>query len=168
MWSASSTATAIRPPPEARPRRRGLWGIGLLALLAAVYCPVAVWADGNAPAPYRVIVNAGNPATTVERRYLADVFLKKVSRWPSDELIRPVDLSASSSLRRRFSDEVLKRSVAAVKSYWQQQVFSGRGVPPPELDSEEQVVRYVLDHSGAVGYVSGTAHIEGAKVLNVR
>jgi hypothetical protein len=71
-------------------------------------------------------------------------------------------------VRRRFSDEVLHRSVSEVKSYWQQRIFSGRDVPPPELDTDDQVVTYVLRHAGAVGYVSAEAALNGTKVLEVR
>jgi hypothetical protein len=62
---------------------------------------------------------------------------------------------------------VLQRSVAAVKAYWQQRIFSGRGVPPPELDSEERVVVYVLEHEGAVGYLSQVTDAKDAKVVAV-
>jgi hypothetical protein len=62
---------------------------------------------------------------------------------------------------------VLKRSVLVVKTYWQQRIFSGRGIPPPELDSDALVVEYVLKHRGAVGYVSGVCELGGAKVLTV-
>ena len=46
--------------------------------------------------------------------------------------IRPVDLRPNAATRRLFSERMLRRSVAAVRSYWQQRIFSGRGVPPPE------------------------------------
>lgn len=114
---------------------------------------------------FRVIVHPSNPVTSVDQRFLADAFLKKVTRWGHDEAIRPVDLHADSPVRRHFSDDALKRSVAAVKNYWQQLVFSGRGIPPPEMDSDEQVVKFVLRNPGAIGYVSGTANVEGAKVV---
>jgi hypothetical protein len=118
--------------------------------------------------PYRVIVNPANPTTVVERRFLAEAFLKKTTRWGSGDVIRPVDLEPESAVRRRFTHEILNRSVGAVKNYWQQMIFTGRDVPPPELSSDEEVVRYVLKHAGAVGYVSGTADIGTAKVIAVR
>jgi hypothetical protein len=117
---------------------------------------------------YRVITHPGNQATTVDRKFLAEAYLKKVSRWPGAEPLRPVDQLPESAVRRQFSDEVIKRPVTTVKSYWQQQVFSGRDVPPPELENDEAVVRYVLRHPGALGYVSGAAPLEGAKMLTVR
>jgi hypothetical protein len=117
---------------------------------------------------FRVIANPANPTNVVEQKFLVDAFLKKISRWPSGSVIRPVDQRPDSPVRRRFSEEVLKRPLAAVKSYWQQLVFSGRDVPPPELDSEEEVVRYVLRHAGGLGYVSADANLGGAKVVTVR
>jgi hypothetical protein len=63
---------------------------------------------------------------------------------------------------------MLGRPVAAVRSYWQQQIFSGRGIPPPELDGDQAVVKFVLQNEGAIGYVSGNAELGAAKVLAVR
>ena len=120
------------------------------------------------PMAFRLVVNDKNPVTSVERKFLEDAFLKKVSRWSTGKLIRPVDLSPGSAARAQFSQEILRRSVGAVKSYWQQLIFSGRDVPPPEVDTEEEVVRYVINHDGAVGYVSEGAAANGTKILTVR
>lgn len=117
---------------------------------------------------YRVIAHPDNPSSSVERTFLADAFLKKTTRWRHGETIRPVDLTADAPARRRFSDDVLNRSVATVRSYWQQLIFSGRGVPPPELDGDADVLRYVRKYPGAVGYVSGSANVAAVKVLTVR
>ena len=117
---------------------------------------------------YEIIVNAKNPTGNVDRQLLADVFLKKVTNWPDGSVVRPADLAPSSAIRRRFTGEVLRRSIAEVKSYWQQRIFSGRDVPPPEFDNDEEAVSYVLKYDGAVAYVSGDADLRGAKVLAVR
>jgi ABC-type phosphate transport system substrate-binding protein len=117
---------------------------------------------------FRIIVSPDNPVSSVDRRFLADVYLKRTTRWSNDEAVRPVDLGPGSPIRRGFSDDVLKRSVSAVKSYWQQMVFSGRGVPPPELDNDGEVVRFVLKNRGAVGYVSSGADVAGAKIVPLR
>jgi hypothetical protein len=123
---------------------------------------------GASSGTFRVIANPANPTNVVEQKFVVDAFLKKISRWPSGSVIRPADQRPDSPVRRRFSEEVLKRPLPAVKSYWQQAVFSGRDVPPPELDSEEEVVRYVLRHAGGLGYVSADANLGGAKVVTVR
>jgi len=142
--------------------------LALLASLAASWIGRgSALADARAP-DFRVIVHPKNPTDSASRTFLTDAFLKKKTRWDDGEAIRPVDREPKASVRQKFSKSVLKRSVAAVRSYWQQRIFSGRGVPPPELDSDEDVVSYVLEHRGAVGYVSGTAELHGAKVVKVR
>src|SRR5579872_1194003 len=134
-----------------RPPRRTL--SLTLATLATALLAVAGGARPQAASPpnYRLIVNPQNAAATVDRKFVADVFLKKVTRWPNGELARPVDLAPEAAARGHFSDEVLHRSVSAVKSYWQQLVFTGRDVPPPELDHDEDVIRYVLRFPGGIG-----------------
>jgi ABC-type phosphate transport system substrate-binding protein len=145
---------------------RGFTYVVFLSLvLTALGRPVAESAAAPPEAAVHVIVHPRNPIASMDRKFVADVFLKNVTRWPNDSAIRPVDLRPHSPARSTFTKEVLKRSVDAVRAYWQQRIFSGRGVPPPELESEDAVVSYVLTHEGAIGYVSAHLDLEGAKVL---
>jgi ABC-type phosphate transport system substrate-binding protein len=116
-------------------------------------------------AVFQVIVHPSNSMTSLPREFLADAFFKRTTRWHDGQAIRPVDLAPGSSVRRVFSDSVLKRSVGAVRSYWQQRIFSGRDLPPPELDSDDAVLRYVAKSPGAIGYVSAAAKVANAKVV---
>jgi ABC-type phosphate transport system substrate-binding protein len=155
-----------RRPPTSEPRLR-IFAAALLLLWVALV-GVSTRSFAEASPGYQVIVNPGNPVASLDRSFLEDAFLKKIVHWPSDETIRPVDLGPGSPTRHLFSQSVLRRSVDAVKGYWQQRIFSGRDVPPPELDSDDEVVRYVMKYGGAVGYVSSTASIGGAKAVLVR
>jgi len=138
-----------------------------LSFIAIVVLLLSVSALAQAPT-YRVIVHPSNPATSFSRDSLTEAFLKKVSRWPDGEVIRPVDLRSRSPVRREFAEHVLRRSMAAVRSYWQQLIFSGRNIPPLELDSDAAVVAYVQKNRGAIGYVSGEAKVDGVKVVSIR
>jgi ABC-type phosphate transport system substrate-binding protein len=146
--------------------------VALLCWLTLAASSALLWAPrgarGGSPPPYQVIVNPNNPTPPVDRHFVEDAFLKKITNWPGGGAIRPVDLPAGSPVRRRFSEEVLLRSVEAVRGYWEQRIFSGRDVPPPELDNEEDVVKYVLKYEGAVGYVSGATKLEGPRVLVIQ
>jgi len=134
-----------------------------LVVLALVLAP-AVAAE---PIALHVIVNAKNPAKSVDKREVAEAFLKKRTRWDDDSAILPVDLNQKSSVRERFSRDLLGRDVASVRRYWAQIVFSGRGVAPPELGSEADVVKYVAAHAGAIGYVASGTDLTGVKVVEV-
>jgi ABC-type phosphate transport system substrate-binding protein len=156
--------------PGAAARRRSI-AIGVSIALAAVLKTVSPGAFAQAPAArptYRVIVHPSNATVSVDPRFVAQAFLKKIRRWPDGETIQPVDLDQNSPVRSHWSNDVLSRSVEAVRIYWQQMIFSGRELPPPEMRSDEDVVSYVLRRPGSIGYVSIGANLHGAKVLEVR
>jgi ABC-type phosphate transport system substrate-binding protein len=135
---------------------------GILLFMLSHFC------EAESSTSFHIIVNANNSVTTLDRKSLSEIFLKKVTRWPDGELTQPADLSQDSNVRSRFSDEIMGRPIAGVKNYWQQRIFSGRDVPPPELISDEDVIKYVMRHPGGIGYVSNAADLRNVKVLNVR
>jgi ABC-type phosphate transport system substrate-binding protein len=138
-----------------------------LALLAGL---LALTAD-PAPTPaqdFAVIVNVANPVSTLSKDEVAKLFLKKTIAWKSGASASPVELPATAKVRESFAREVLNKSVAQVRSYWQQQIFSGRDVPPPEKPTEDDVLAFVRANPNAIGYVSRTANMgRGVKVVSL-
>lgn len=122
------------------------------------------------PTTFAVIVHGKSRVRTLDKKTVTDIFLKKRTQWSDDSVVMPVDLQKSSAVRRVFSETVLNRSVESVRTYWNRQVFSGRGVPPPELESDDAVIAYVAKHPGAIGYVSGATSLKdtNVKLVEVR
>ena len=117
---------------------------------------------------FTVIVNAANPVASMQKTEVAKLFLKKTTAWESGQVVSPVELPAAAKAREAFAHSVLNKSIAQVKSYWQQQIFSGRDVPPPEKQTENDVVAFVRSNPGAIGYVSKGMDIgRGVKALSV-
>lgn len=143
-------------------RRRTFIQLGLL--LVPIGRRVATADQGPA---FTVIVNPDNPVTEVDRALLRDAFLKRATEWSNGATIRPIDLTRRFPIRDRFTRDVLKKTPSQLKSYWNQQIFSGKGVPPPEADAVADVIAYVLDHPGGVGYVPATADVGDAKPVQV-
>jgi ABC-type phosphate transport system substrate-binding protein len=142
--------------------------VSIVALLtAASAAALSVRADPQRPG-YQIVCNPNNPATAVDRQFVQDAFLKKIRAWPTGDGTRPVDLAPTSPVRRHFSQEVLRRPVEAVRIFWQQRIFSGRDLPPPEVGNDAEVIKFVLRDRGAIGYVSAGAALNGAKVLSLR
>jgi ABC-type phosphate transport system substrate-binding protein len=148
------------------PRTLRVWSRGGIALLGAslAFGPVLVAQE----AEYKVIVPESNPLTSISAAELSKLFLKKVTRWSDDNPARPVDLDDLSPVREQFSRGVHKKALSAVLAYWRQQIFSGSGLPPPEKGSDAEVMRYVKETPGAVGYVSARAPLaDGLRVMKV-
>jgi len=128
-----------------------------LTLIALTLAVVALTAPVAAQdKDFVVIVNAFNPFITIRADDLSRIFLKKSATWSNGQAAQPVDQPEGSTLRRRFTARVLNRDTGSVKSYWQQQVFSGRAIPPPALDTDAAVLEFVRQHPYGVGYVSAS------------
>ena len=174
MPGARRAATPSRPTPASRIdaeirgavlRRRARllsWGAVVLLAATAVAQPPAVAQQGAAP--FKLVVNAGNPVASLSKDQASKLFYRKQRAWPSGEAVVPVDLVEQSPVRKAFSSRVLGKDAAAVKGYWQQMIFTGKGVPPIEKATEAEALAFVAATPGAVGYVAaGTPLPAGVK-----
>jgi ABC-type phosphate transport system substrate-binding protein len=136
-------------------------------------CAVALFAVAASAATamaqdFKVIVNAANSTESLSADVAAKLFLKQSSKFPNGTPATPVDLAKGSPVRAAFSKAVLNRPVASVETYWQQQIFSGKDVPPAAKASDDEVVTFVKANPGAIGYVSAGASTAGVKVVDVK
>ncbi len=136
----------------------------LLAVLvtAPFFGPGAVEAQG-----FQVVAHSSVPVSEITKSELSRVFQKRSNRIQGTAVV-PVDLGRDSAVRESFSQAVHGRSASAIESFWQQQVFSGREVPPDQMASDAAVLAFVNSTPGAIGYVSSGASVSGgAKVLRI-
>jgi hypothetical protein len=140
------------------------WGAVALLAIVAVAQPPAFAEQQQASAPFKLIVNASNPVTALTKEQAAKLFYKKQRAWPNGDAAVPVDLVEQSPVRQAFSARVLGKDAGAMKGYWQQVIFTGKGVPPIEKASEPEAIAYVAATPGAVAYVApGTPLPAGVK-----
>ncbi len=133
----------------------------LAAALAAL--PAAALA-----AEFVLVANPSVSAAAISRAEASRMFLRLQTAWPEGGNVKPVDQAKTSPVRDAFSREVLGKSVAAVEQFWTQAIFSGRAVPPVEKRSDADVLAYVRETPGAIGYVSAAAPTEGVKRIGLK
>jgi ABC-type phosphate transport system substrate-binding protein len=135
----------------------------ILAVLLASTLSAAARRDEPS---FVVIVNTANIAT-LTRDEIANIFMKRITRWNDHAVpILVVDALPGSPVRGAFSRAVLHRDVGAMEAYWQQQIFSGRDVPPVQKETDADVVAFVRRNPGAIGYVSAGAQLDGVRVVS--
>ena len=135
----------------------------VLALLVALAASPVASAQG-----FQLVVNTSNQVSSLSKQQVSRMLLKKLTSWPDGGRVKPVDQAGARAVRKSFSQAVHGKKVGAVQSYWQKMTFSGRATPPPELTSDRDVLKYVRNNAGAIGYVSaGTSLGEGVKAIRV-
>jgi ABC-type phosphate transport system substrate-binding protein len=133
-----------------------------LLLAVALLAPATSWA-----ADYQVIVHPTNPTDILTKEQLGKMFLKKLVKWDTGLPIVPVDQVPISPARAAFTKIVHGKPVSAIASYWQQQIFAGREVPPAEKAGDAAVIAFVKATPGAIGYISGGVSADGVKLITV-
>ena len=144
-----------------------MWWKRIALLVATGLAAASVFAAE--PADFKVVVNGANTMTEIDVGNLSRIYLKKTASWPDGSEAFPVDMAPDTELRKEFSKAVHGRDAAAIKSYWQRQIFSGKGTPPIEFSSEEDLLFFISEMPGAIGYVSDSTPLtSGVKELRVR
>ena len=114
---------------------------------------------------FKVIANASVPADKVSADDLKAVFLQTKSTLGGSHVV-PV-LEKSGVAHEAFLKKCVAKSEAALTAYYRSLVFTGEGSIPKALSSDEEVIAYVSNTKGAIGYIGGAAPA-GVKVLEVK
>lgn len=115
-------------------------------------------------ADFAVIVNRSN-SNSVDKAMIKKVYMGEMTSWPDGGAIAAVDLSEDSTVRESFSGSVLGKSVSNIKALWAQKVFSGKGVPPRTLESDDEVKKFVSGNKNAIGYIKSSNVDDSVKVV---
>lgn len=116
---------------------------------------------------YKVVVHPDNPASSLTRKYVSNLFHKKVDTWPDNVPVQAIDHAPRSPVRAAFSESIHRRAVRNILAYWQRQIFAGRNTPPPEAKSDMEILTWVRENRGGIGYVSRQAPTDGVSVVTI-
>lgn len=114
-----------------------------------------VLACGTSPAradEVVVIVNKDNPHI-VDNQYVARLYTGAIKGWPDGSPAFPVDQMEGSDARAVFYATVVGKSQATMRAIWQQNIFSGHGLPPKIASSDAAMKVLVATNRNAIGYI---------------
>lgn len=134
------------------------------ALFAAAFAGLLACGAACRAEELVVIGHPGVPLASLSADELARIYLVKVVSWPGGGAIVPVNREASSHVRARFSELVLRQPLNALNAYWNQMHFKGR-VPPLVQESDQAVLAFVQKVPGAIGYIGPATAPQNVKVL---
>lgn len=134
-----------------------------LPLMAAVVMFGSIHAmAGNV----KVIANPSVKIESISVSEIKSVFLEERNSLHDGTRVEPV-LSKGGPAHESFLKEYLDKNNDALQDYYRTLVFTGKGLMPKALRSDEEVAAYVAKTRGAIGYVSSTAPVDGVKTLTV-
>lgn len=113
-----------------------------------------------------VIGNRSVPASELTSQEIKKIFLGKKKVWGNGLKVEMAVLS-DGQLTDRFLKTYVKKNSSMYGKYWKKQVFTGGAKPPVAFVREKDLVEYVSNTKGAVGYVSSQSYTDSVKILSV-
>jgi hypothetical protein len=113
-----------------------------------------------------IIANTDVPQTILTKKEIMEIYLGKRVKWPDHSKIT-FALSADMLLHKSFLETYVDRTINQFQAHWINLLFTGQGVPPKPLESDQKVVDFVSRTSGAIGYISGYSGSANIKIITV-
>nr|WP_320050324.1 hypothetical protein [uncultured Desulfuromonas sp.] len=109
----------------------------------------------HAPANEVALRVVASTATSQEEFSLSDlkrIFLGKTRSWRDGEQISLV-INTNELAMDQFCRSIVRKTPRQYTMYWRKQLYSGHSMLPVQRDSDEQVIDYLTEHSGAIGFI---------------
>lgn len=128
--------------------------LALAILLVLCSSPEQTHAAG-----YVVIAHPDLAGTEITVPAMREIFLGAVTRIDGRS-VQPV-VARSGAAHKQFVAACLGKTESGLQNYFRTLVFTGKGSPPRSFATSAEIVKYVADTEGAIGYVSLDADLTG-------
>jgi ABC-type phosphate transport system substrate-binding protein len=130
--------------------------------------PPATAAAAGSDQSLAIIVNQSNPVENFSLPELRKIFLGERSHWPNGRRITLVMMDPAQPERRVILREIYGMNEKDLNSHFIQGVFTGVVfVSPKTLAGPSDVLKFVFNVPGAIGYVRAADADSSVKILRV-
>lgn len=110
-----------------------------------------------------VIVHPDN-AAELDKGSIKKIFLGKKKSFSTGEKAIALN-NNNDDIYTAFNKSVVKKNKKQLKAYWSKLVFTGKGTPPQEADSDSEVIDLVSDNPNLIGYIDASNVTDDVKVV---
>lgn len=135
------------------------FGVCLLSLL--------IFSSGMAWADVVIIAHQKVPETRLTAKDLQEIFLGNRVQWNDNSVIKPVTLK-DQKLHEAFLKQYIKKTVSQWVAHWKRQVFTGNGTPPQQFATPQELLKFVTETAGTIGYVDAEMPVENVTIIKVQ
>ena len=114
-----------------------------------------------AAAELAIVINPKNDTKTMSSSQVAQFFLGGSVQFT------PLEQASGSPIRLEFYKKVLEKEPPQVQAIWARIVFTGKGKPPREYKTSDEVKKAIQDNVNAIGYIEKSAVDDSVKVVAI-
>jgi ABC-type phosphate transport system substrate-binding protein len=134
-------------------------------VLLVVFAILLSFSGTKAFAGVMVIANKNISETSLSNSEIRNISLGNIVKWNDNTPVLFVTLEGD--IHRDFLKTYLKRSTSQYKNHWRKMVFTGKGCKPKCFKTEAELIQYVSQTNGAIGYIGQGTGAKDVKILEV-
>lgn len=125
-----------------------------------------IFANLSSAGDIMIIGNKDVPVSELSINEIRSIFLGEKVKWSNDQAIIFVILK--TDLHDAFLKEYVGNTASQYRNYWRKMVFTGKSKSPKSFNTPEELIAYVSDTGGAIGYIPSEAYQEKVKKISVK
>ncbi|MBI3581481.1 MAG: hypothetical protein HY098_05310 [Nitrospinae bacterium] len=114
-----------------------------------------------------VIVNKDNPATAFRAADLRRIYNGGKRMFENGVVIQPANLASDNPLGKDFFISVLHIDAESYRLFWVRMIFSGKGRPPVEFETEQEAIKFVAANKGGLAFVDSPNATDAVKTVKI-
>ena len=116
----------------------------------------------------KIVANQSVLATELSASQLRSIFSMKQSSWPDGQPIKVFVLASEHPSHQQFCKRILRMFPYQMERTWNKLTYSGLGDLPVQVQSEEEMLKKINQHQGAIGYVIASNEDAGMHVIRLK
>ncbi|MCB1915932.1 MAG: hypothetical protein KDG52_09470 [Rhodocyclaceae bacterium] len=111
-----------------------------------------------------VVVERASRVGEMSRSQVVNAFLGRFRQLPDGTRAHTAD---NEELKERFYLELVDKTPGEIGAYWARLIYSGQTLPPRQLNDSAQLVEWLIETPGGIGYTTEDRIDERLRVLFV-
>ena len=128
---------------------------------------LALWEWAPAYAEVLIITHPDVKETSLAKKEIKIIFLGKKVQWQDKSKINAAIL-VEADLYKDFLQTYVNKTQNQFTNYWRKMIFTGKGFPPKRFQSSAELIVYVAETPGAIGFIKAGTEVKNVNVINVQ
>ncbi|CAI07118.1 hypothetical protein [Aromatoleum aromaticum] len=117
----------------------------LVAAALTLFAPFAA-------AQILIVTSARGAITELSRQQAEQLYLGRTRSLPDGTPVALADLPAGS-VRDHFYEQLTGKNPSQIRAYWSRMVFTGRALPPQQVENARELGALLMTHPNLIGYL---------------
>tara|TARA_B110001454_G_C12679541_1_gene417391 strand:+ start:652 stop:1092 length:441 start_codon:yes stop_codon:yes gene_type:complete len=111
-----------------------------------------------------VIVHPDNNST-FDKTIIKKMFLGKSKSFDNGKVVILLSPKTGTSASDEFNKNVLRKTAPQINAYWSKMIFTGKGTPPQEMESADDIISAIAGNKDAISFVDTSSVTDAVKVV---